>query len=267
MLIKFNYKEKNGKWSDLVMTSACKTKSHPKHVIKCGNLKLLKAALIFPAEAHERNILETLKTVLLSIPQKMKTYSLPEEFVLVFFSEKKIFELHYSEKAMSLWRGRIYVKNDLIFSVNKAGYKLGKSFTKSDAKSIKKHLAATEINCYLDYLKIFANISKNILTKQAYSWFKKNKICIDYDYSNHFITEKATFKKDLSKYDQVIKFSLNTELLDLGLIRKDEIWFHSLTEDSSLRSLAEYIIRDDLEIRRGYVQGRFGYLPIKNEVL
>lgn len=262
MLIKFSYKEENGKWSDLVMTSASKTKSHPKHVVKCGKLKLLKAAIIFPAQADETNILQTLETILLSVSQKMKTYYLPEEFVLVFSSEKKIFELHYSEKTMSLWRGRISVKNDLIFSVNKTGYKLGKSFTKGDAKSIKKYLEVKP-NFYLDYLRIFASVSKNSLVKQAYSWFKKNKICISYDYSNHFLIEKSNFKKDLSKYDQVIKFSLNTELLDLDLFRKDEIWFHSLTEDNSLRSLAEYIIRDDLEIRRGYVQGRFGYLPIK----
>lgn len=55
----------------------------------------------------------------------------------------------------------------------------------------------------------------------------------------------------------------DTNLLDLELLRRDEIWFVEKDEkgSSNLYSLAEFRIRPDLKIEKGYLNGRFGAIP------
>ena len=52
-------------------------------------------------------------------------------------------------------------------------------------------------------------------------------------------------------------------LLDLNLLRKDEIWFVEKNKDgeSHIYSLEEFHPRADKDIRKGYLQGRFGAIP------
>jgi hypothetical protein len=54
-----------------------------------------------------------------------------------------------------------------------------------------------------------------------------------------------------------------THLLDLDLLRRDEVWLLQKTKDGSseLYSLSDFKIRPDLDIRKGYLQGRFGAVP------
>ena len=54
---------------------------------------------------------------------------------------------------------------------------------------------------------------------------------------------------------------LSVDLLDLDLIRADEVWFVEKGHEgaSHLTSLAEYKPRED--IRKGYLQGRYGAIP------
>ncbi len=56
-----------------------------------------------------------------------------------------------------------------------------------------------------------------------------------------------------------------TALLDLALLRRDEIWFVEKDQEGSSRltSLAEYKyeVRADLKVARGYLNGRFGAIP------
>lgn len=60
---------------------------------------------------------------------------------------------------------------------------------------------------------------------------------------------------------QLIATTHESNLLDLNLIRQDEIWFVEKSSDgaSHLTSLAEYKPRED--VKKGYLMGRYGAIP------
>jgi AAA15 family ATPase/GTPase len=62
---------------------------------------------------------------------------------------------------------------------------------------------------------------------------------------------------------QMIVTTHETHLLDLDLLRRDEIWFveKDRQQQSRLSSLADWKARKDLRIEKGYLQGRFGGVP------
>ena len=62
---------------------------------------------------------------------------------------------------------------------------------------------------------------------------------------------------------QLIVTTHESNLLDLDLLRRDEIWFAEKDHSGSthLYSLADFKIRKDLEIRKHYLHGRFGAIP------
>ncbi len=66
---------------------------------------------------------------------------------------------------------------------------------------------------------------------------------------------------------QLVFTTHESHLLDQNLLRRDEIWFTEKSEhgDSRLYSLAEFDIRRDLKLEKGYLQGRFGGVPIFDE--
>lgn len=63
--------------------------------------------------------------------------------------------------------------------------------------------------------------------------------------------------------NQMIVTTHESTLLDLELLRRDEIWFAEKDRYNATRiySLSEYKVRNDLEIRKHYLQGRFGAIP------
>ena len=63
---------------------------------------------------------------------------------------------------------------------------------------------------------------------------------------------------------QLIVTTHDTHLLDLSLLRRDEIWFAEKDEkqQTHLYSLADMKVRKDLRIERGYLHGRFGAIPM-----
>lgn len=65
------------------------------------------------------------------------------------------------------------------------------------------------------------------------------------------------------QFSQLIVTTHEASLLDLKLLRKDEIWFveNKQPEGSRLYSLEEFKPRFDKDIRRGYLLGRFGAIP------
>lgn len=67
---------------------------------------------------------------------------------------------------------------------------------------------------------------------------------------------------------QLIFTTHDTNLLDLDLLRRDEIWFVEKAAGGAthLASLAEWKVRPDLEIERGYLNGRFGAIPFFGDV-
>ena len=78
--------------------------------------------------------------------------------------------------------------------------------------------------------------------------------------SRNFV-QVAINSKD--KNNQLIFTTHDTNLLDLDLLRRDEIWFVEKSEQgvSNLYSLAEFKMRPDLKIEKGYLNGRFGAIP------
>jgi AAA15 family ATPase/GTPase len=66
-----------------------------------------------------------------------------------------------------------------------------------------------------------------------------------------------------SKGNQLIFTTHDTNLLDLDLLRRDEIWFVEKKKNgvSDCYSLAEFKIRPDLKIEKGYLNARFGAIP------
>jgi uncharacterized protein len=71
-----------------------------------------------------------------------------------------------------------------------------------------------------------------------------------------------------AKGNQLIFTTHDTNLLDLDLLRRDEIWFIEKDPQgvSSCYSLAEFKIRPDLKIEKGYLNARFGAIPFFGDV-
>jgi AAA15 family ATPase/GTPase len=67
---------------------------------------------------------------------------------------------------------------------------------------------------------------------------------------------------------QIIVTTHESNLLDLGLLRRDEIWFveKDATSATRLYSLLDFKVRKDLEIRKGYLEGRFGAIPFLGSI-
>ncbi len=63
---------------------------------------------------------------------------------------------------------------------------------------------------------------------------------------------------------QLIVTTHEAHLLDQELLRRDEYWFveKDAMHQSHLTSLSDFNIRNDLQIQKGYLQGRFGAIPI-----
>lgn len=62
---------------------------------------------------------------------------------------------------------------------------------------------------------------------------------------------------------QMIVTTHESTLLDLDLLRRDEIWFVEKDRDMESRvySLMDFKVRTDLDIRKNYLNGRFGAIP------
>jgi len=67
---------------------------------------------------------------------------------------------------------------------------------------------------------------------------------------------------------QMILTTHNAGLLDLDLVRRDEVWLVEKDSHGSslLHSLADFRIRADLRIDKGYVDGRFGAVPYLGDI-
>ncbi|HUW93665.1 MAG TPA: ATP-binding protein [Bacteroidales bacterium] len=69
---------------------------------------------------------------------------------------------------------------------------------------------------------------------------------------------------DESTKGQLVFTTHESNLLDLDIFRQDEIWFvekDNKTGSTQIYSLSEFKPRYDLDIRKGYLKGRFGAIP------
>ena len=87
------------------------------------------------------------------------------------------------------------------------------------------------------------------------------------DQSLHPALLKALISKIMNEPEtkgQLVFTTHESNLLDLDIFRQDEVWFvekDSEIKCSRLYSLSEFKPRYDLDIRRGYLKGRFGGIP------
>jgi len=71
------------------------------------------------------------------------------------------------------------------------------------------------------------------------------------------------FKLSLNNESQLIATTHESLLLDLDLLRRDEIWFVEKNENQSrLYSLDEFKVRNDKIVNKDYLLGRYGAIPI-----
>lgn len=70
------------------------------------------------------------------------------------------------------------------------------------------------------------------------------------------------------RQSQIVLTTHEVGLMDLEVLRRDELWFVQKDPDgaSELYSLAEYKVRTDLKVDKGYLQGRFGAVPLVGTV-
>jgi len=77
------------------------------------------------------------------------------------------------------------------------------------------------------------------------------------------------YKNKNDNYSQIISATHNTSLLDLNLLRRDQIWFIELKEinrSTDLYSLSEIKnVRKDENIEKGYISGKYGAIPLLND--
>ena len=68
---------------------------------------------------------------------------------------------------------------------------------------------------------------------------------------------------------QLIVTTHESHLMDLNLLRRDEIWFVDKNDagESHLYSLEEYNTRFDQRVRRAYLEGRYGADPYLQNML
>ena len=86
------------------------------------------------------------------------------------------------------------------------------------------------------------------------------------DRSVHPSLLKTLLKKIMERTDsqgQLIFTTHEANLLDLDIFRQDEIWFAEKNNEgaSTFYSLSDFNPRADLDIRKGYLNGRFGAIP------
>lgn len=108
----------------------------------------------------------------------------------------------------------------------------------------------------------------------VYDLGQKEKIIIidELDRSFHSkLTQKyieVFYKITKGKHSQLICTTHDTNLMDLKLLRQDEIWFVERGENhaSKIYSLSDYKERFDKNILNEYLLGRYGAIPCFNEI-
>lgn len=104
----------------------------------------------------------------------------------------------------------------------------------------------------------------------AFDGILNTEVCFiidEIDQSLHPALLKSLVQKIMGNENTVGQLVFTTHesnLLDLDIFRQDEIWFSEKSKNTGstqLYSLSEFKPRYDLDIRKGYLKGRFGAIP------
>ena len=86
----------------------------------------------------------------------------------------------------------------------------------------------------------------------------------------HYIVETFNNTDTNKTNSQLIFNTHDTNLLDLNILRRDQIWFtekNNETGESELYALSDFSVRKSENIEKGYLLGRYGAVPfIKNDI-
>ena len=109
------------------------------------------------------------------------------------------------------------------------------------------------------------------LIRLVYNTLDSGGILVADDMDAHFhplLTRQivALFNSDQHnpRNAQLIFTTKNTNLLDLSLLRRDQVWFSEKWDPESITDvypLIEYSVRKDMSLEKCYLQGRFGGVP------
>ena len=139
---------------------------------------------------------------------------------------------------------------------------------------IRRNLAAEHVVGDSNYALSFAEESDGTqrflhLLPALYHLKNSRKVFVidELDRSLHPLLSHALLKFFVDvcplSYQQLIVTTHETYLLDLDLLRRDEIWFAEKDErqQTQLFSLVDMGVRKDLRLEKSYLQGRFGAIP------
>lgn len=91
--------------------------------------------------------------------------------------------------------------------------------------------------------------------------------CLHPQLTCKFIKEFLEKAKVEGNNNQLIVTTHESRLLDFNILRRDEIWFVEKKDNASnLYSLEEFNVRFDKKIDKAYLEGRYGGVPIFDEV-
>ncbi len=184
-----------------------------------------------------------------------------------------------TKKIKDLGKTAEIISNIMNIVVNNDPEKMN-NFINSDIYKIKTHHTISDGNIDKDFT--LELIEESIGTQQLfylapvlYYVFKEGKTLFidEIDRSLHpmlveYIIKKFLNKEINKKNAQLICNTHDTNLLNLELFRRDEIWFterDNKTGISDLYALADFSPRKDENIEKAYLLGRFGAVPFIKE--
>jgi len=172
-------------------------------------------------------------------------------------------------------------KQDIIENINKEEYILFESklgmvlITKEKSKYIVKKVVAQHKNNFGERVS-FDLINESDGTQRlldfipAFDMILRHDITFiidEIDQSLHPVLLRSLVHKimiDEGTKGQLLFSTHESNLLDMAIFRQDEIWFAEKDKSlggTQLYSLSEFKPRYDLDIRKGYLKGRFGAIP------
>ncbi len=91
--------------------------------------------------------------------------------------------------------------------------------------------------------------------------------CLHPQLTCKFIKEFLEKARQEGNNNQLIVTTHESRLLDFNILRRDEIWFVEKRDNASnLYSLEEFNVRFDKKIDKAYLEGRYGGVPVFDEV-
>ena len=108
----------------------------------------------------------------------------------------------------------------------------------------------------LDFIPAFRDVTLN----------RKVYVVDELERSMHPVLAKelvSKFSRDADTKGQLIFTTHESNLLDQSIFRQDEIWFAEKGPkgNTSLYSLSDYKEHNTIDIRKGYLNGRYGAVP------